>query len=341
MVEKIRKKQLSIKLICVMILILVLGACANEHVETSGDNERKLTDVKFVLDWAPNTNHTGVYVAQALGYYEAEGLRVGIELPGVSGSIAIVGSDEIPFGISHQENVTEARAQGVPIVSIAAIMQHNTSAFAAPKHKGITRPQHFEGKTYGGFSTPAEAAVIQSLMTADEADANKVTMLNLGQTDYFTAFERDIDFSWIFYGWTGIEAELRNIDLDLIYLTDYSESLDYYTPVVITNEKTIAQRPELVTAFMAATAKGYQYAIDHPEESARILLDAEPELDEELVLASQQWLSPRYQDDAPQWGVQQLAVWERYAQWMQEYELLSDEFDAEAAFTNDYLPAVP
>ncbi|SHE13104.1 ABC transporter permease [Chlamydia abortus] len=320
--------------------LLMLTACGNK-TETAPDSapSDKLTDVTLVLNWFPNTNHTGLYVAQDLGYYEEAGLRVNIVPPGVNGSTAIVGSGEAAFGVSIQENVTEARIQGVPVVSIATLMQHNTSVFASPVDKNIKSPKDFEGKVYGGFGSPAEEGVLQSLMQADGgADVNTVKIVNLGEADFFTAVQRDVDFSWIFYGWTGIEAELRGVPLNLIPLTDYSEKLDYYTPLLITNEKTIKEQPELVKAFLAATAKGFQYAMDKPEEAAKILLKAAPELDEELVMASQKWISPRYQDDAPQWGIQKKSVWVNYADWMREHGLIEQEFDADAAFTNDFLP---
>ncbi|MGN7383106.1 ABC transporter substrate-binding protein [Paenibacillus sp. SAFN-117] len=320
--------------------LLMLTACGNK-TEPAPDSapSDKLTDVTLVLNWFPNTNHTGLYVAQDLGYYEEAGLRVNIVPPGVNGSTAIVGSGEAAFGVSIQENVTEARIQGVPVVSIATLMQHNTSVFASPVDKNIKSPKDFEGKVYGGFGSPAEEGVLQSLMQADGgADVNTVKIVNLGEADFFTAVQRDVDFSWIFYGWTGIEAELRGVPLNLIPLTDYSEKLDYYTPLLITNEETIKEQPELVKAFLAATAKGFQYAMDKPEEAAKILLKAAPELDEELVMASQKWISPRYQDDAPQWGIQKKSVWVNYADWMREHGLIEQEFDADAAFTNDFLP---
>lgn len=129
-------------------------------------------------------------------------------------------------------------------------------------------------------------------------------LISIGEADYFTAVKRDIDFAWIFYAWTGIEAELRGEPLDMLYLKDYAPQLDYYTPVLTTSEKQISENPDLVKAFLKATSKGYQYAIDHPEEAAATLSKAVPDLDAELVLASQKWLSPKYKDDAPRWGEQ-------------------------------------
>jgi ABC-type nitrate/sulfonate/bicarbonate transport system substrate-binding protein len=300
---------------------------------------KTVTNVKVVLDWTPNTNHTGLYVAKDQGYFEQEGLNVEIVQPGEGGAEAIVASGSAEFGVSVQENITQARLQGVPIVSIGAIIQHNTSGFASPVAKNIKSPKDFEGKTYGGYGAPSEKAVIDSLMQTEKADINKVKIVNIGEADYFTAVKRDIDFAWIYYAWTGVDAELRNEPLNMIYLTKFSDKLDYYTPVLATNEKMIKEKPEVVKAFMAAVSKGYQYAIDKPEDAANILLKAAPDLDKKLVVASQKWLSTRYKDDAPRWGEQKREVWDNYATWMLDHKLLEKKLDVDTAFTNEFLPS--
>lgn len=341
------------------ILILVMAGCGNNNgnsgsntannkggaradgPETSAaatDAPKELTKIKVALDWTPNTNHTGLYAAKDLGYYEEEGLDVEIVQPGAAGADTMVTSGEAAFGISAQEALTLARLQNVPLVSIAAIIQHNTSGFAAPKDRKITTPKDFEGKTYGGWGSPAEEAAMKAIMDPEGGDVKKVKLVNIGEADYFTAVKRDIDFAWIFYAWTGIEAELRGEPLDMLYLKDYAPQLDYYTPVLTTSEKAIAENPELVKAFLKATSKGYQYAIDKPEEAAAILSKAVPDLDPELVLASQKWLSPKYKDDAVRWGEQKAAVWQNYADWMYGLKLLEKPLDAASAFTNEFLP---
>ncbi|MBS5914895.1 MAG: ABC transporter substrate-binding protein [Paenibacillus macerans] len=346
-VKRKKRTSLAAALSC---LLLVLAGCGGQAAGGSEGNPaagaaadnggaKAPRDVKLVLDWSPNTNHTGLYVAKELGYFKEEGLNVDIVLPGSGGAEAMVASGEAPFGVSVQENVTQSRTQGVPLVSIAAVIQHNTSGFAAPAGKNIKSPKDFEGKTYGGWGSPVEEAVMKSIMDLEGADVGKVKFLNIGDADYFTAVKRDIDFAWIFYAWTGIEAELRGEPLDMLYVKDYSDKLDYYTPVIVTNEKTIANDPELVKSFMRAVSKGYNYAADHPDEAAQILLKAVPELDHDLVVASQKWLSPKYRDDAARWGEQKKEVWQNYSDWMHERGLLEKPLDVGAAFTNDFLPA--
>ncbi len=313
--------------------ILLLTACSS-----GGTEKEKLKKVSVVLDWTPNTNHTGLYVAKEKGYFEKQGLDVDIIMPGEAGADQLVASGKADFGVGYQEGVTQARVQDVPIVSIAAIIQHNTSGFAAPKNKEITKPEDFEGKTYGGWGSPVEEAVMSSIMKQEGADVKKVNFVNMGDTDFFTAVKRDIDFAWIFYGWTGIEAELRGEELDMMYVKDYSDKLDYYTPVLTTSESRIEDDPDTVKAFLKAATEGYEYSIEHPDEAGKILLKETPDLDEELVMKSQEWLAPKYKDDAERWGEQKAEVWKNYADWMFDNGLLDKKLDSQKAYTNEFLP---
>lgn len=329
----------KILIVLVAFIFFATGCGAEPENDSALSNSGDLEEVTVVLDWTPNTNHTGLYVAEHEGYFAEESLDVEILLPGEATPEQLVASGQADFGISYQENVTYARTQDVPIVSIAAIIQHNTSGFASLKEAGIEKPKDFEGKVYGGWGSPIEEAVMDTIMRIDGADIDQVEYVNIGNTDFFTAVERgDIDFAWIYYGWTGIEAELRDIALNMIYLNEYSDALDYYTPVIITSEKMIAEKEQTVRNFLKAVAKGYQFAIEKPDEAAEILSEAVPELDRDLVKKSQEWLAPRYQDDAPRWGEQKLEIWENFARWMEEHGLLEKTLDSEKAFTNEFLP---
>lgn len=319
------------------LVVFLITGCGKQVEQQEAPAEEPIK-VTVILDWTPNTNHTGLYVAKDKGYYAEQGLEVEIIQPTAGGTAQLIAVDQGDFGVSYQEEVTNARAEDIPIKSIAAVIQHNTSGFASPASKNITSPEDFEGKKYGGWGSPVEHAMIKSLMDKYDADVNKVEEINIGTADFFTSVERDVDFSWIYYGWTGIEAELREVPINIVMLKDEDSALDFYTPVLIASEKTITEKPEMVKKFLAATQKGYDFAINNPEDSAQVLLDNAPELDAELVKASQLWLADKYQDDAPAWGVQKQEVWEDYANWLFERELLKKNIDASEAFTNELLP---
>lgn len=324
-------------------LMIMLSACqsaAGGQAQPEAQTEAtEPTAVTVMLDWVPNTNHTGLFVAQDKGWYTENGLAVNIIQPGETGVEQAVASGSAEFGVSYQEGVTMARAEDVPIVSIAAVIQHNTSGFASRAEEGITGPKDSEGKTYGSFGSPVERPILDLLMSCAGGDANQVKFIDTGYADFLSITERDVDFAWIFYGWDGINAELKGIDLNVVMLSDWQECVpDYYTPVIITNETLITEQPDLITAFMTATAKGYEFAIDHPDEAAEILLKAAPESDAALVKASQQWLSDQYRADAAQWGIQSEEVWQRYSDWLADQSILSKSIDGKAAFSNAFLP---
>lgn len=327
---------------CLLSLVL-LAACGFQSTDGSQEgqqqNKKKVT---IMLDWVPNTNHTGLYVAEEKGYFAEEGLDVDIVTPGKSSAIQIVGAGKAEFGISSEEYITQARASGIPVLSIAAILQHNTSGFASPQKEHITQPKDLIGKTYGGWGTPMENAFIKTVLKADgikvENVEDKVNIVNIGKADFFTATKRDIDFSWVYYGWTGVEAKQRDYPINMIYLKDLSPVLDYYTPTIITSEQMASDHPETVKKFMKAVSKGYQFAVEHPEKAADILIEATPESDAKLIRASQKWMSPRYQGDAKQWGIQKKEVWVNFTDWMFDHKLIEKKIKVDEAFTNKFLP---
>ncbi len=327
------KRNLIIIAVISSLLLLLTGCGAPKD-----SGQKPLQKVKVFLDWTPNTNHTGVYVAQQRGYYQEQGLDVEILLPGEAGVAQLIAAGQGEFGFSYQEEVTIARTKDVPVKALAAVIQHNTSGFASPVEKGIKSPNDFEGKKYGGWGSPAEEAMIKALMNQENADFNKVEMVNIGTADFFTSTQRDVDFEWIFWGWAGIESELRGVPLNYIQLIDYNEVLDFYTPVLISSEKMISSDPGTVSRFMKATAKGYVDCIREPQESAQILLDSVPELNRDLVINSHKYLADEYQADAPVWGQMSEDRWKKYAEWMFSQGLIEKPLDYQQAFTNEFLP---
>ena len=331
----IHQKTILLSIFAVAAAIVLLAAAGCAPGEKSPEAE--LEEVTVLLDWTPNTNYSGLYVAKDRGFYAAEGLSV--EIVQASGSVVqLVSTGQEEFGVSYQEEVTFARCEAVPVVSIAAILQHNTSGFASLKEKGITAPAGFEGHSYGGWGSPVEEATIRALMEHDQADFEKVDIVTTGEVDSLIVLQEAADLAWIYYGWTGVQAELAGMELNFIALREIDPDLDYYTPVLAAGEGLLAEKPELVRRFLRATARGYEAAIAEPGEAAAILLENAPELDEALVYASQEWLKDYYRAGAPRWGVQKRETWAGYTRWLYERGLIDELIDVDQAFTNDFLP---
>ncbi|WP_367179351.1 ABC transporter substrate-binding protein [Clostridium sp.] len=331
------KKSIALLLATSMVIVMFTGCGVKK------DNSKKevtLKKITVILDWIPNTNHTGLYVAKDKGYYKEQGLDVEIIQPAQGSTTSLIAAGKGDFGVSYQEDVTYARTakEPLPVKAIATIIQHNTSGFAAPKAKNIKSPKDFEGKTYGGWGSPSESAILKAIMEKDNADFSKLKIVDAGTDDFFAVTKKNIDFEWIFYGWTGIEAKLKNIPIDYIDIGKLNSDLDYYTPVIIANENKLKKDPETVRKFLAATTKGYEYCIANPEESAKILVKNAPETDKKLALESQKYMKNQYKAESKKWGVMKTSVWDNYTKFLLDRKLIPKDMKASEAFTNEYLP---
>lgn len=333
------KKLISLGIVSILAVGMLTG-CSSEDNKSKGNKDESLEKVTMVLDWTPNTNHTGLYVALDKGYYKDLGLDVDIIQPPDGGAATLVATGKADFGISYQEEVTFAKTSEdpLPIKAVATVIQHNTSGFASRKDENITTAKDFEGKTYGGWGSPSEDAILKAVMEKNSGDFNKLKVVDIGQDDFFAATEKSVDFAWIFEGWDVVEANKRGIDLNFIPIKDLDERLDYYTPLIISNEKLIKENPELAKKFLEATSKGYEFAVENPTEAAKILVKYAPEIDEELAIKSQEYLADKYIDDASRWGEMKDSVWDKYTSFLSEYKLINKEMKASEAYTNEFLP---
>ncbi|MCE5223904.1 ABC transporter substrate-binding protein, partial [bacterium] len=262
-------------------LLLVGYVFAQAGCSTAKKDIRKVT---VLLDWTPNTNHTGVYVAKKLGLDKQRGLEFDI-ISGSEGGVAqLVASNKAEVGFSYQEEVTYAMTKDLPIKAVATIFQHNTSGFASLASSSITTPKEFAGKRYGGFGTVIEEGILRTLMEKYQVDFSSLEIINIGAADFLTSLERDIDFSWIFYGWDGIRAKRENKQLNFMLLQDFDERIDFYTPVLIMNTTFLNDQKELAKKILEAIAEGYKYAIQHPKEAAEMLHEYAPETDLEFLI---------------------------------------------------------
>lgn len=329
-------------LLATAVAALTLAGCGSSASDGGGGSDagHDLRPFRVVLDWTPNTNHAGMYLAKQEGWYEDAGLDVTFVEPGEAGSLQALAAGKGEVAVSVQEELIPARAAGLPVQSVAAIVQHNTSSLVSLASDGIERPRDLEGKTYGGYGGQLEQALLEKLVTCDGGDPSKVTSVDVGEADYRIGLERDqYDAVWIFDGWDGIRLEQEGVDTNTIPFIDHTDCIpDWYTPLLATSTKVEEGRTEDLTAFMAATAQGYQAAMDDPGAASDALLAQADDLDPKLVAASAQYLSTRYADDPAAWGQQEAAVWDDFAAFLLDAGLIDKPIDVEQAWTNQYLP---
>ena len=274
-------------------MALSLAACGSGETSQEENEKEKIT---FVLDWTPNTNHTGLYVAQEKGYFEDEGLEVEIVQPPEDGADALVASGKAQFGISFQDTMAPGVVgeDALPTTAVAAVVQHNTSGIISRKGEGMDTPKGLEGKKYATWDAPIEKAMMENVVEADGGDFSKVELIPSTVTDEVSALEsKSVDAIWIFYAWAGVATEVAGLETDYFAFKDINPAFDYYTPVIIGNNEFLEKEPETAKKFLSAVKKGYEDAIEDPDGAAEILCEAAPELDQELVKASQEYLNRR------------------------------------------------
>ena len=155
--------------------------------------------------------------------------------------------------------------------------------------------------------------------------ADAISLLNSG-----------VDAVWVYEAWDNIKADLENVSYNYIPFVDASTVLDYYTPVIIANDEYIKNNYAQTEAFIRATEKGYNFAINNPEEAAQILVKAVPELDADLVNESQAILALYYRAEKENWGTIDEQRWETFFDFMYGNNLIDKEIGTKG-FTNEFL----
>lgn len=339
--KKIIAVLLAISLVC------AFAACSKSNSDTESSSDESTTELKDItvsLDWTPNTNHTGLYVALQQGYYKDAGLNVKIVQPPEDDAIAACSSGQVQFAVGYQDLLASAFTSDTPmeVTAVAAILQHNTSCIMSKKGEGMERPKGLEGKEYLTWQAPIELAMMKNVVEADGGDFSKVTQVpNVPTDEAKDVNENPTHAIWVYYGWGGINAEVNNIDVDTFFFKDLNPTFDYYSPVLVANNDLIKNDPDTVKAFLAATQKGYEYAVENPDEAAQMLIDGDDtgslKGSEELVKASQKYMADQYISDAPKWGYIDPSRWNAFYNWLSEEKIVDETIPENTGFTNDYL----
>lgn len=332
------------KIFALLLTVLLVFSFASCAKSADDSKDAQLKDIVVSLDWTPNTNHTGLYVALKNGYYKDAGLNVKIVQPPEGDAISACSSGQVQFAVGYQDLLVPAFTSDtkMDVTAVAAILQHNTSCIVSKKGSGMDRPKGLEGKKYLTWQSPIELAMMKNIVEADGGDFSKIEQIPDVPTNEAEDVNANPDHAiWIYYGWGGINAEVSNIDVDTFFFKDLNPVFDYYSPVLVANNDLINSDPETVRAFLSATKKGYEYAVENPDEAAQILIDGDDTGSligsEELVKASQNYMTSQYILDAPKWGYIDPQRWNAFYNWVNDNSLAEEQIPENTGFTNDYL----
>jgi len=323
-------------------LLLALELSVPAHATTRSESgNRALRTVTLWLDWYPNSDHAGIYVALARGYYARAGLAVQPRVPsGAADALKLVARGSGDVAISYEPTLLLARLQGVPVVATAAIVQHPLNCVMSLWSSGITRPRQFMGKTVGVAGLESDYTDITAMVRHDGGDPGKVKTVNVGYGLLPQLLARRIDaVEGVYWTWEALQAQQQGYRVNVMRLDHYGVPT-YDELIFATGTGQLAREPATLRLFQQATFEGYAYAAAHPAEAARILLKAPQALsrDARLLEQSIRLLAPEERDARGRYGAMSATQWQGYADWMLRTGLVKKHIDARPAVTGALLP---
>ncbi|TRX48927.1 ABC transporter substrate-binding protein [Fulvivirga sp. M361] len=302
-----------------------------------------MKEMKLALDWTPNTNHTGFYVARSKGMYRNHGIDLEIISPEEDDySVTPVKKLElgqVDFAIAPSESVISLNTKARPAAAraIAAIFEEDLSAIVALSSSGIERPADLDGKIYASYQARYEDTIVKHMIINDggKGDVNIDYPKKLGIWD--TLLAKKADATWIFLNWEGIEAKGKGVSLNKFKMDDFN--IPYgYSPVIVALDENIKGQEKDIRNFLKATKEGFLYAKEHPEQSSSILSPyiSKRDLDNIDLMASQKYTSRHYGGSST-WGVMRKERIVQFCQWLNKNQLETSEIPMNELFTNDLL----
>lgn len=289
--------------------------------------------LKVVLDWFPNTNHTGYLLAQKRGYFAEAGLEV--EITGdVHGTMELHGGD---FVCGPEIAMLECRERGIPLVGVAVMTQKCDSGIVSLKEAGITRPRELEGKRLTHWTPAWFHAAIRRIVEADGGDYGKIHLVNLDVGDIEATLGHVADATWVYENWENQVLLEAGKEINYFNLGDVDPIFDFCAPAMAATQQVLEERPEAVRAFLGCLDRAYREVAADPVGAVLEVRDLLPaDATDSLLIRSQKHLAPILLDSQGRWGRIEAPRWDRMADFLVASGVISHRFDNE--YTNDFFP---
>ena len=261
-------------LAAVSVLAIFLTACSSPNPSPQAEPTTAApANVTIALDFTPNTNHIGIYVAQAKGYFKDASLKVKILPYSSTPAETLVANKRSDFGFSYSGGTAYARAAGQDVVQVYANISKNQYVLAyRASDTSISSPKDLDGKTYAGFGTPDESAEVSTVIKSD-GGKGEFTKAVLDTAAYEAVYAGKADFT---IAATTVEVlEAEEIGKPLKYFVP--EKFGYpanYSSSIISSNAYLKSNPEVAKRFLRAVQQGYEFAQDNPKEAAAIVVAA-------------------------------------------------------------------
>lgn len=298
----------------------------------------ELIEVSIALDWFPWSNHSGLFIAQERGYFEEQGLKVNIYVPGDPSTVLqTVAAGRDDFGISYQPELLIAREQGIEAVSIMALVQHPLNSVMALRESGIAEPKDLKGKKVGSPGLPSDEALIDTMLRSQGLTIDDVEMVNVGFDLVAALISKNVDaIVGAYWVHESISANNLGFELNIMRMEEHGVP-DFYELVIVASEDKIANNPEVVQKFVRAVTRGYQDAIADPLDAVALLKSVKPETDLDIENPGVILLAPLWATDNGVFGWQEQDRWQEFAEWLVDTGRLTSAADATTAYDNSFV----
>ena len=295
-----------------------------------------MEQIRLPVGFIPNVQFAPLYVAIDQGYFRDQGLDVSLDYSMEADNVALVGANKLPFAIVSGEQVLLGRAQGLPIVYVAAWYQQYPVAVASLKTAGITTAADLKGKRIGTpILSGASYIGLEAILRAAKLSDKDIQLDTIGFTQVESLIAGLDDAVVVYTSNEPVQLEQRGYPVNLIKVSD---SLQLVGNGLLTNENTIKQNPALVRKMTAAILKGIQYTIDNPNLAYQICLKyvenlkADDPIQKQILLASiELWKTSRL-------GYSDPTAWANMETILKDMGLVKQPLDVTQAYSNDFLP---
>ena len=322
----------------VLALALTLAACGEKSEDTTGATE----SFGLTLDFYPNPDHAGIYMAQKLGYFEEAGLDLSIETPSdPAAPVKQVAAGRTDLAISYEPEVALAREQGLDVVAVAALVDRPLTSMIWLKSSGIKGVGGLKGKTIATAGIPYQDAFLQTILARVKLTPDDVKAVNVG----FGLLPALLGGSAqaMLGGFSNVEGvDLRErgkapvvTPVDKLGVPTYDEL------VLVARRQSLEEDPEKFRLFLAALARGTKAAVAQPGAATEAIAEANPDLEPKLAAAEVEATLPLLGADsgARPYGYMDPEEWATFAGWMRDNDLIESLPDPSELLDNGYLPS--
>ena len=317
----------------------ILGAGASAKTRTHMHRAGPASaHVSILLDWTPNTDHTGLYAALAQGYFHAEGVVPTISVPANPGNaLEEVAAGRADFAVSYEPDVLLARQQGIPIRSVMALVDRPLNTIMSLTSSHITSARDLKGKSIGITGVPSDYAVVHAVLEYAHVPLSSVHLVRVGYNLLPALLHHRVNaVEGVYWTWEAVQVRQMGYRVNVLHLEQVGVPT-YDELVLVTSNQLLRRDPSLVRRTLRAIQEGYAFAFAHPGPAGTDLLKETQGLSPKLIRASLVLLHGAFDYKVPTVGYQNPADWRRYMAWMVHYHLLKHPVSIPGAMSNGFL----